>query len=82
MCFVYGDVRVLIVSHERPRTLASAMRSVAAVELSGNPLSRDFWRRSIFDFCNNICQIQTHAPQQTRVQDTLFYHLVGADDVG
>jgi len=39
----------------QPRTLASAMHSVAAVELSRNLLSRDFWRRSIFDFCNNIC---------------------------
>ena len=35
MRFVYGDVRILIVSHEkRPRTFASAMQSVAAVELS------------------------------------------------
>src|SRR5271163_2691861 len=39
---------------KRPRTLASAMPSVAAVELSRNLLSRDSWRRSIFDFCNNI----------------------------
>jgi hypothetical protein len=38
----------------QPRTLASAMHSVAAVELSRSLLSRDFWRRSIFDFCNNI----------------------------
>jgi hypothetical protein len=37
---------------KRPRTVASAMQSVAA--LSRNLLSRDFWRRSIFDFCNNI----------------------------
>jgi hypothetical protein len=56
MHFVYGDVRILIVSHERPRTFGSAMQSVAAVELSRNLLSRDFWRRSNFDFCNNICQ--------------------------
>jgi hypothetical protein len=30
------------------------MQSVATVELSRNLLSRDFWRRSNFDFCNNI----------------------------
>jgi hypothetical protein len=39
---------------KRPRTLASAMQSVAAVELSRNLLSRYFWRCSIFDVCNNI----------------------------
>jgi hypothetical protein len=30
------------------------MQSVAAVGLSRNLLSRDFWRRSISDFYNNI----------------------------
>src|SRR5476649_843912 len=39
---------------KRPRTFASALQSVAAVEASKNLLSRDFWCRSIFDFCNNI----------------------------
>jgi hypothetical protein len=57
MHFVYGDVRILInFPRRRPRTFRSAMQSVAAVELSRNLLSRDFWRRSNFDFCNNIYQ--------------------------
>jgi hypothetical protein len=35
---------------KRPRTFASALQSVAAVEVSKNLLSRDFWCCSIFDF--------------------------------
>ena len=48
---------------KRPRTLASAMQSVAAVGLSRNLLSRDFWRHSIFDFCNNIGAKRSFAAQ-------------------
>src|SRR5471032_3311634 len=44
---------------KRPRTFASALQSVAAVEASKNLLSRDFWCRSIFDFCNNIGTFRT-----------------------
>jgi hypothetical protein len=33
-----------------------ALKSDAAVEKSKDQLSRDFWYRSIFDFCNSICQ--------------------------
>src|SRR5450759_1407438 len=40
-------------AQKRPRTFASALQRVAAVEASKNPLSRDFRYRSIFDFCNN-----------------------------
>jgi hypothetical protein len=40
----------------RSRTSVVALKSDAAVEKSKDQLSRDFPRRSIFDFCNNICQ--------------------------
>jgi len=39
-----------------PRSFASALRSIAMAESPKNRLLRDFRRRSIFDFCNNICQ--------------------------
>jgi hypothetical protein len=65
MRFVYGDVGVLIVLiRKRPRTSASALHRVAAVEPSKNLLSQDFWCRSIFEFCNNICQVRTRVTQQ------------------
>jgi hypothetical protein len=31
-----------------------ASESIAAARVSKNRLSRDFWRHSIFDFCNNV----------------------------
>jgi hypothetical protein len=40
----------------RSRTSAVALKSDAAAEKSKDQLSRDFPGRSIFDFCNNICQ--------------------------
>jgi hypothetical protein len=43
----------------RSRTSVVALKSDAAVEKSKDQLSRDFPRRSIFDFCNNICQKAT-----------------------
>src|SRR5258707_2050810 len=39
---------------KRPRTFVSGLASIAAVETSKHQLSRDFQRRSIFDFCNSI----------------------------
>jgi hypothetical protein len=36
-----------------------ALNSDAAAEKSKDQLSRDFPGRSIFDFCNNICQKRT-----------------------
>jgi hypothetical protein len=36
-----------------------ALKSDTAAEKSKDQLSRDFPGRSIFDFCNNICQNQT-----------------------
>src|SRR4029434_4472912 len=51
-------------TQKRPRTFVSGLASIAAVETSKHRLSRDFQRRSIFDFCNNICQQETHALQQ------------------
>ena len=36
----------------RPRTFVAALKSDAAAEKSKDQLSRDFWGRSIFDFCN------------------------------
>src|ERR1700687_4192947 len=44
---------------KRPRPFVSALQSIAAVEASKNQLLRDFRYRSIFDFCNTICQTQT-----------------------
>ena len=43
----------------RPRTFVAALNSEAAAEKSKNQLSRDFYGRSIFDFCNSICQQET-----------------------
>ena len=40
----------------RSRTSVVALKSDAAAEKSKDQLSRDFSGRSIFDFCNNICQ--------------------------
>ncbi len=52
-----GDVRDHIVSHKkRPRTIVSALRGFDAAETSKAQLSRTFWSRSIFDFCNSIPQ--------------------------
>jgi hypothetical protein len=36
-----------------------ALKSSTAAEKSKDQLSRDFPGRSVFDFCNNICQKQT-----------------------
>jgi hypothetical protein len=44
---------------KRPPTFVSALESFAAVETPENRLSRDFRSRSIFDFCNSICQERT-----------------------
>lgn len=44
-------------TQKRPRTFVSTLQSGAAVEACNIQLSRDFWSRSIFDFCNTICQI-------------------------
>jgi hypothetical protein len=40
----------------RPGTSIVALKSDTAAEESKDQLSRDFLGRSIFDFCNNICQ--------------------------
>jgi hypothetical protein len=50
-----GDVRDRF-TQKRPRTIVSALRGFDAVETSKNQLSRNFWSRSIFDFCNSICR--------------------------
>ena len=43
-------------AQNRSWPFALTLQSVAAVEASKNPLLRDFRHRSVFDFCNNICQ--------------------------
>src|SRR5882757_2096325 len=43
----------------RPRISVVALKSNTAAEKSKDQLSRDFPGRSIFDFCNNICQTRT-----------------------
>jgi hypothetical protein len=40
----------------RPGISVVALKSYTAAEKSKDQLSRDFSGRSIFDFCNNICQ--------------------------
>jgi len=54
MRFVRGDVRAHCFPQKRPRTIVLALKCVGTVEASKNQLSRDFWYRSIFDFCNSI----------------------------
>src|SRR5438105_884401 len=49
----------------RSRTSVVALKSDAAAEKSKDQLLRDFPGRSIVDFCNKICQDQTHAPAAT-----------------
>ncbi len=49
---------------KRPRTFVAPLQSLAAARASKNQLSRDFRSSPIFDFCNSICQQQTHAPRQ------------------
>ena len=43
-------------TQKRPRTSVSALQSFGAVETPKNRPSQHFRSRSIFDFCNNICQ--------------------------
>src|SRR5712672_3532977 len=43
----------------RSRTSVVALKCDAAAEKPKDQLSRDFLGRSIFDFCNNICQKAT-----------------------
>jgi hypothetical protein len=60
MRFARGDVREPHrFTQNRPRTFVAAPQSVAARETSKNRLSRDFWRRLIFDFCNSIDPLRT-----------------------
>ena len=57
MHFVRDDVRVHVVCPKQPPTFASALWSVATVEMAKNQLSRDFRYCSIFDFFNTIPRI-------------------------
>ena len=41
-------------TQKRPRSFVSVLRSVAVAVSAKNQLSRDFRRRSIFDFCNTM----------------------------
>jgi hypothetical protein len=56
---------------KRARSFVTALRSIAVVESVRNQRLRDFRRRSIFDFCNKICQFQTCTKrlQQTNPTD-------------
>ena len=60
-------------AEKRPRIFVLALRHFAAIQPSENQLSRDFRRRSIFDFYNKICQ-------KRKSTDILFDHLIGADE--
>ena len=48
----------------RSRTSVFASKSDPAAEKTKGQFWRDFWVRSIFDFCNDICHKRTHASQQ------------------
>src|SRR4029453_15261228 len=50
-------------TQKRPRTFVSGLPSIAAVETSKHWLSRDFQRRSIFDFFNSIGTFRTSPPR-------------------
>jgi hypothetical protein len=55
MRFARGDMRgPHRFAQKRLRSSVAALRSIAAAESAKNQLLRDFRRRSIFDFCNNI----------------------------
>jgi len=55
MRFAHEDVRDHIISGKKqPPIRVSAPRSFAATESAKNRLSRDFWRRLIFDFFDSI----------------------------
>src|SRR5260370_25926132 len=60
----------------RSRTSVVALKSDAAVEKSKDQLSRDFPRRSIFDFCNNICQNPTSRCELIHIPDRPICALV------
>jgi hypothetical protein len=63
MRFARGDVRVHIVSHKNDHGPSyRRYRALQRVETSKNQLSLDFRCRSIFDFCNSICQERTFSP--------------------
>src|SRR5258705_12641934 len=65
MRFTRGDVRgPYRFIQNRSRISVVALKSDAAAEKPKDQLSRDFLGWSIFDFCNNICQQETPAPQQ------------------
>jgi hypothetical protein len=57
LCDVRGPRRFL---EKRPRTLVSALQSIAAAEWSKNQHLRDFWCRSIFDFFDSIDPKRTY----------------------
>ena len=64
MRFVCGDVRDLIVSHKTDHGPAHwRYRALQQWRRRKNLLGRDFRHRSIFDFCNNICQQRTFVDQ-------------------
>jgi len=57
MRFTQGDVKgPYRFIQNRSRTSVVTLKGDAAAEKFKNQLSRDFRGRSIFDFCNNICQ--------------------------
>jgi hypothetical protein len=53
----------------RPRVSVVALKSDARAEKSKNQFSRDFWGRSIFDFCNNIPQEADQVETAQHVRD-------------
>src|SRR5947209_19485837 len=57
----------------RPRDRRQAMRSLTSLHESRVYSPENFWSPVQKDFCNNICQEETHALQQTCLQSiTLF----------
>jgi hypothetical protein len=69
MPFARGNMRDHIVSHKNDHEASHALRSIAVVEPAKNQLLREFRRRSIFDFCNTICQQRTYADVAALLND-------------
>jgi hypothetical protein len=59
-------------SEKRPRTLVSALLSIAAAKWSKNRHLRDYWRHSVFDFFDSIGPARPNAVGTTANAEHTF----------